>query len=134
MAENFRFELVSPEQLLLSADAVEVTVPGSEGEFGVLADHAPVMSTLRPGMVRAKLADGKEVDFFVRGGFADVSTSGFTVLADFAVPAEEFDAGALEAEVKLAEAALKNADTDAKKEKAQNLINQLGEFGAAMTA
>ncbi len=134
MADTFKFELVSPERLLLSADAVEVTVPGSEGDFGVFANHAAVMSTLRPGMVRAVLADGKEEGFFVLSGFADVSPSGFTLLAEFAVPAADFDARAIEEQLAKAQEALDKADNEAKKDKAQNLVNQLNEVSAAMAA
>ncbi len=134
MADTFKFELVSPEKLLLSADAVEVTVPGSEGDFGVFVHHAAVMSTLRPGIINAKLADGREESFFVRGGFADVSTAGLTLLSEFAIPASDFNAGAMEEQLELAHQELKNADGDAAKEKAQNLINQLGEVSATLAA
>ncbi len=133
MADTFKFELVSPEELLLSADAVEVTVPGSEGDFGVFAHHAAVMSTLRPGMIVAKLADGSETGFFVRGGFADVSANGFTLLAEYAVPAGEFDNEAMQEQLKLASDAVEEA-SDANKEKAQNLLNQLKEVSDALAA
>lgn len=89
MADSLKFELVSPEKLLLSADAEIVSVPGTEGDMGVLVNHAPVMTSLRPGMVTAKLTDGSEQSFFVRGGFADVTPSSLTVLAEFAVPEAE---------------------------------------------
>ena len=71
MAENFTFELVSPEKLLLSGEAEMVTIPGVEGDMGVLAKHAAVMTSLRPGLVGVKMGDGSESAFFVRGGFAD---------------------------------------------------------------
>ncbi len=134
MADTFMFELVSPEKLLLAADAVEVIVPGSEGEFGVLANHAAVMSTLRPGMIVAKLADGEEQTFFVRGGFADVSPAGLTLLSEFAIPAADFDADAMEEQMELARKDIEAAESDAAKEKAQNLLNQLGEVSAALAA
>ena len=89
MADGFTFELVSPEKLLVSGDAEIVSVPGSEGDMGVLANHAPVMTSLRPGIVNAKMADGSEQSFFVRGGFADITPSSLTVLAEFAVPEAE---------------------------------------------
>lgn len=133
MADTFKFELVSPEKLLLSADAVEVTVPGSEGDFGVFAHHAAVMSTLRPGMIVAKLADGSEAGFFVRGGFADVSANGFTLLAEYAVPAGEFNDEAMLEQLKLAGDAVEEA-SEANREKAQNLVNQLKEVSAALAA
>ena len=85
MADGFTFELVSPEKLLLSGAAEIVSVPGAEGDMGVLANHSPVMTSLRPGMVSAKMMDGSEEVFFVRGGFADVTPAGLTVLAEFAV-------------------------------------------------
>ncbi len=85
MADGFKFELVSPEKLLVSGDAEIVSVPGSEGDMGVMANHAPVMTSLRPGMVIAKMSDGEEQSFFVRGGFADITPTTLTVLAEFAV-------------------------------------------------
>lgn len=85
MAENFTFELVSPEQLLASGEAEIVTVPGTEGDMGILVNHAPVMTSLRPGIVTAKMADGGESSYFVRGGFADIGPTGVTILAEFAI-------------------------------------------------
>ena len=73
MAENFTFELVSPENLLLSGEAEMVTIPGTEGDMGILAKHTAVMTSLRPGLIGVKMADGTENDYFVRGGFADVT-------------------------------------------------------------
>jgi len=89
MADNFTFELVSPEKLLLSGDAEMVTIPGVEGDMGVLAKHAAVMTSLRPGLVGVKMADGSETAFFVRGGFADITPDSVTVLAEFAMPKED---------------------------------------------
>jgi F-type H+-transporting ATPase subunit epsilon len=72
--DSFPFELVSPEKLLISEDVQHVVVPGVEGEFGVLAHHAPFMSTLRPGIVQVyKTEGGAPERLFVRGGFADVN-------------------------------------------------------------
>lgn len=85
MAENFTFELVSPEELLVSGEAEIVTLPGTEGDMGVLANHAPVMTSLRPGIVSAKMAEGEDKSYFLRGGFADIGPSGVTILAEFAV-------------------------------------------------
>ena len=89
MAENFTFELVSPERLLLSGEAEMVTIPGVEGDMGVLARHAAVMTSLRPGLVGVKMGDGSESAYFVRGGFADITPTSVTVLAEFALPKEE---------------------------------------------
>ncbi len=90
MADKLKFDLVSPERLLMSQDVDEVTVPGTEGEFGVLAHHAPVMTTLRPGIIRID-TDGKETRVFVWGGFAEVNAEGLTILAEEAVPMDEID-------------------------------------------
>ena len=89
MAENFTFELISPERLLLSGDAEMVTIPGVEGDMGVLARHAAVMTSLRPGLVGVKMDDGLESAYFVRGGFADITPTSVTVLAEFALPKQE---------------------------------------------
>ena len=87
---TFHFDLVSPERLLLSGEVVQVDVPGSEGDFGVLAGHAPMVTSLRPGVLTIKREGGEE-KVVILGGFAEVSPNGLTILADAAVPAEEFD-------------------------------------------
>ena len=85
MAEPFQFDLVSPERLLMSEPVDQVVVPGSEGYFTVLKDHAPFMSTLKPGVVEVTRGGDNE-RIFVRGGFADVSVEGLTILAEQAIP------------------------------------------------
>ena len=83
MADHLHFELVSPERLLVDTEAARVLVPGSEGDFEVLPDHAPVMSTIRPGVLSVQKADGGErLEIFIRGGFAEVNTEGLVVLAE----------------------------------------------------
>ena len=79
------FELVSPEKLLLAAQADMVTVPGTEGYMGVMAGHSPLVSTLRAGMIDVSV-DGKDDRYFIRGGFAEINPAQITVLADEAVP------------------------------------------------
>jgi F-type H+-transporting ATPase subunit epsilon len=80
---NFHFELVSPEKLLFTGEVEQVDVPGIEGDFGVLAAHAPMVTTLRPGILTVHTADGEQ-KIVVLGGFAEVSPQGLTVLADVA--------------------------------------------------
>jgi F-type H+-transporting ATPase subunit epsilon len=87
---NFHFELVSPEKLLFSGEVEQVDVPGAEGDFGVLAEHAPMVTTLRPGILTVHGA-GREQKIVVLGGFAEVSADGLTVLADVAEAAEDID-------------------------------------------
>ena len=86
MADNFNFELVSPERLLLSEQVIEVVIPATEGEMTVMANHAPTMTTIKPGVVSVKLASGQVSKYVVFGGFADVLPTGCTLLAESAVP------------------------------------------------
>jgi len=85
MAAKLHFSLVSPERELFSGDVDQVDAPGSEGDFGVLAGHAPFMTTLKEGRVKAYDGDATLV-FDVRGGFADVTAEGLTILAEYAQP------------------------------------------------
>ena len=75
----FPFELVSPERLLFTGEVESVVVPGSEGEMTVMKDHAPLMTTLKPGIVTVNETAGKSQRLFVRGGFADVAPTGLTI-------------------------------------------------------
>jgi F-type H+-transporting ATPase subunit epsilon len=84
---TFHFDLVSPEKLLFSGDVEQVDVPGIEGDFGVFAGHAPMVTTLRPGILTVRGARGAE-KIVVLGGFAEVSADGLTVLADTAESVE----------------------------------------------
>jgi F-type H+-transporting ATPase subunit epsilon len=90
MANPFHFELVSPEKLVFSGEVEQVDVPGAEGDFGVLAGHAPFVTTLRPGMLTVHGPGGAQ-QIVVLGGFAEVSAEGLTVLADLAEAAENMD-------------------------------------------
>lgn len=90
---TFHFELVSPEKIAFSGEVDQVDVPGVEGDFGVLAGHAPVIATVRPGVMFVTTGDKRE-RFIVLGGLAEVSSSGLTVLADVATSVEELDRSA----------------------------------------
>jgi F-type H+-transporting ATPase subunit epsilon len=96
---KLHFELVSPEKLLFSGEVDQVDVPGSEGDFGVLADHAPLIAMLRPGIVTVHNGGSKET-LVVFGGFAEVSPAGLTLLADSAMAVEDVDQAALAAQIK----------------------------------
>ncbi|WP_292246285.1 F0F1 ATP synthase subunit epsilon, partial [Mesorhizobium sp.] len=91
MAEAFKFELVSPERLLVSEEVESVVIPGAEGEMTVMALHAPVMTTIKPGVVTVKTVGGKEERYVVFGGFADIVASGCTLLAESAVAVGDID-------------------------------------------
>ena len=126
----FPFELVSPERLLFSGEVESVVAPGIEGEFTVLKDHAPFMTTLKPGWVRITGA-GKDEKLFVRGGFADVAPSGFTILADQALPENEVDPARLDADIEQAGKAIEGAIGDETRRLATEHRDQLREFKVA---
>jgi F-type H+-transporting ATPase subunit epsilon len=96
---SFHFELVAPEKLIFSGEVESVIVPGTEGEFTVLKDHAPVISALRPGVVVIGQGGSTTQRLYVRGGFAEVAPSGLTILADLALPLGQVDAAKLDAEI-----------------------------------
>lgn len=92
MSENtFHFSLVSPERVLLSEQVQSVTVPGADGEFGVLKNHAPILSSLQDGVATIVLEDGTEEQIFVAGGFADVNDNICTILAEDAEKVSDLD-------------------------------------------
>ena len=127
----FQFELVSPEKLLFSGEVEAVTAPGTEGEFTVLKDHAAFLTTLRPGKVSIK-GGGADDDLYVRGGFADVSPEGFTILADFAIPMSEVDSAVIDNDIELAEAAIEDAVGDETRRVATEQRDHLREFKATL--
>jgi F-type H+-transporting ATPase subunit epsilon len=131
MAEPFQFELVSPEELLMSEPVDQVVVPGSEGYFTVLKGHAPFMSTLKPGVI--EVAHGGETErIFVRGGFADVNVAGLTILAEQAIPLAEVDPAMLAQDVKNAEEDVADAKDPALRAAAELKLHQLKEVQAAI--
>ena len=131
MASLFPFELVSPDKVLFSGPAQAVVLPGNEGDFQVLTDHAPVMTSVRPGVVAIDDARGKHIRIFVRGGFADVSPLGLTLLAETAIPFEDLSAEELGQEIKSAEEDVADAGEDQKR-LAQERLDRLRELKDAM--
>ena len=97
MAEGLKLEIVSPEKLLLSETVKSVTVPGTEGYFTVMGEHAPLMTTLKPGFVTVTDNSNVAHVYYVRGGFADVSPEGLTLLAEEAEDIAQFDRNKIEA-------------------------------------
>ncbi|MEJ8475190.1 F0F1 ATP synthase subunit epsilon [Roseibium algae] len=134
MAELFQFELVSPERQLLSEQVLEVIVPGTEGEFGVLKNHSPFMSTIKPGILKVRGEDGKLNEYFVRGGFADVANSGLTVLAEQAIPVADINSDDLAQHIKDAEEDVADAKDPEVKQKAEQTLAQLREVVEALKA
>jgi F-type H+-transporting ATPase subunit epsilon len=132
MPDAFNFELVSPERLLVSGAVEQVLVPGSEGDMTVLAHHAPLLSTLRPGVLDITLPGGESKRYFIRGGFAEVGPAGLTVLAETAIDLVELDADQLAQAVKDAEEDVADATEDAVRDRAQTRLDQLRQVQAAL--
>lgn len=125
MAEPFKFELVSPERLLVSEDVLEVVVPGREGYMTVLAKHAPVMSTLKPGVVEVKKPDGSKDEIVVFGGFVDISPEVCTLLAESAIYVNDINREDLDQRIQDAREDLNDAKDDDSRAKAEDYLGQL---------
>ncbi len=125
MAEAFKFELVSPERLLVSEQVESVVIPGAEGEMTVMAQHAPVMTTIKPGVVTVKAASGQEERYVVFGGFADILPSGCTLLAESAVSVKDIDRADVARRIQEAKEDVADAKDDASRSKAEQFLHQL---------
>ena len=128
MADTFRFELVSPERLLLSGDADSAVLPATAGDMGIFHSHAPVMTTLRPGLLRVEMGNGETAEFFVRGGFADITPDAVTVLAEYSVARRDLTPAIIMEQRRLGEAEVEAAragDDDERKANAQGFLDQL---------
>lgn len=130
MADTFTFELVSPEQLLLSGEATQVVVPGAEGDFTILPGHAPILSTMRPGIMSVTMSGEAEQRIFVRGGFAEAGPASLTVLAEQAIPMDELDAEALGREIGNAQEDVADAKDDDTRNRAQERLDHLTQLRA----
>jgi F-type H+-transporting ATPase subunit epsilon len=129
---TFHFDLVSPEKLLFAGDVGQVDLPGSEGDLGVLAGHAPLVTALRPGII-VVFREGGDLRVVVNGGFAEVGPSGLTVLADMAVPIEEFDQAVLAGEIKDTEEDVADATDGWQRDKLAHRLEQLKALQAALS-
>ncbi|HXS07632.1 MAG TPA: F0F1 ATP synthase subunit epsilon [Rhizomicrobium sp.] len=124
MADKILFDLVSPERLLLSKRVDMVTVPGTEGYMGVIAGHAPLVSTLRAGMIDMQ-DEGQDTRFFIRGGFAEINPTKITVLAEQAIPFSELQLATLDQSIADAQEDEIAAKTDADRIRAAQLVDDL---------
>jgi F-type H+-transporting ATPase subunit epsilon len=129
---KFHFDLVSPEKLLFADEVGQVDLPGSEGDLGVLAGHAPLVTTLRPGIIVVH-GDSRDMRIVVIGGFAEVGPSGLTVLADKAVPLEDFDRAILADEIKDTEEDVADTTDGWQRDKLANRLDQLKALQAALS-
>ncbi|GAA2834836.1 MULTISPECIES: F0F1 ATP synthase subunit epsilon [Aminobacter] len=132
MAEAFKFELVSPERLLVSEQVESVVIPGAEGEMTVMANHAPVMTTIKPGVVTVKAVGGKEERYVVFGGFADIVPAGCTLLAESATPVKDIDRAELLRRIQEAREDVADAKEDQARTKAEAYLNHLSTLEAAI--
>jgi F-type H+-transporting ATPase subunit epsilon len=128
---TFHFDLVSPEKLLFAGEVTQVDLPGSEGDLGVLAGHAPLVTALRPGIL-VVFRDSGDLRIVVVGGFAEVGPAGLTVLADTAVPLEEFDRAVLAGEIKDTEEDVADATDGGRRDKLAHRLDQLKALQAAL--
>ena len=126
---TFHFDLVSPERIMFSAEVDQVDVPGAEGDFGVLAGHAPLVAQLRPGLLTVT-AGGKQERIVVQGGLAEVSAKGLTVLAEIATALAELDRAALAKQIAEMEAGIAAGE---KGPALDRLIERLGHFKSLQT-
>ncbi|MDR3441100.1 F0F1 ATP synthase subunit epsilon [Telmatospirillum sp.] len=122
MAEKVEFELVSPERLLVSEPVEMVVVPGSEGDFGALPHHAPMLTSVRPGVIDVYENGKVKNRIFVAGGFAEVTEERVTVLAEEAIPVAEIEAEAVADRIRIAGEKVEEADGDRARNEAQRLL------------
>ncbi len=131
MAE-LHLDFVSPESVLFSGDVDQVDLPGAEGDMGILAGHAPLVTTLRPGIVTIYRGGARE-PVVVTGGFAEVGPAGLTVLADRAMARADFDTATLAVEIKDTEEDVADATNEAQRDKLARHLEQLKTLQAALT-
>jgi F-type H+-transporting ATPase subunit epsilon len=132
MTDKIPFDLVSPERLLLTEEAEMVTLPGSEGDLGVLVGHEPLITTLRPGVIDVKGGTRGDQRFFVLGGFAEINPERLTVLAEEAFPMAEVNPAMLDQRMSDTREDLLLAKTDADRARIARTLDCLAQLRAAL--
>ncbi len=122
MAQTMQFDLVSPERALASLQAIAVQIPGADGDLTAMPDHAPTITTLRPGLLTVESNEGTQ-SYAVTGGFADINAEGTSVLAEKAIPASEMTADDMDALIAVAKDAVSTASEDNVDVAAKNLAD-----------
>lgn len=125
---TFKFELVSPERILFSGDVISVIVPSVEGEMTVLAGHAPLVATLKAGIVFIQTTDSNGKEFFVNGGLVEVNAAATTILAEQARFIEDVDVAVLDQEILTAETKLTASQDEEEQKRLREALVQLEEF------
>jgi len=132
MAKSFTFELVSPERLLLSEEVEQVVIPGTEGEMTVMADHAPTMTSIKPGVITVVQAGSGREQFVVFGGFADITPDGCRLLAESATRIADLDPTDLARRIEEARAEMEGARDHETRTKAEEFLGQLTTLQGAL--
>lgn len=122
MAQTMQFDLVSPERALASMQASAVQIPGADGDMTAMPDHAPTITTLRPGVLTVEGPDGSQ-SYAVTGGFADINAQGTSVLAEKAIPTADVTAADMDALIATAKEAVETASADLKDVAAKNVAD-----------
>jgi F-type H+-transporting ATPase subunit epsilon len=130
---TFHFDLVSPDHLVFSGEVDQVDVPGTEGDFGVLAGHAPYVATLKPGIIVVHTGS-EHRRIVVVGGFAEVGAKGLTILADMATPLDEFDRAILAGQIKDTEEDAADEKDGRVKDRLEHRLSQLRALQAVVGA
>lgn len=127
MADTFQFELVSPEAKIMSEPLTMAVVPGGEGDFGVMAGHAPLVATVRTGVVKIYRDNIDKVSdrIFIAGGFADVTGDNCTILAEQAINVNDLDKADIERQLRDAGGELQYAESDSEKRRLQKRVDIL---------
>jgi F-type H+-transporting ATPase subunit epsilon len=125
---TFKFELVSPERILFSGDVVSVIIPSVEGEMTVLAGHAPLVATLKCGIVLVQTDGGHGKEFFVNGGLVEINQASTTILAEQGRFIEDVDNAVLDQEILTAETRLAGTTDEAEQKRLHDVLVQLREF------
>jgi len=132
MTQSFKFELVSPERLLLSEEVEQVVIPGTEGEMTVMAGHAPTMTSIKPGVIRVVNASGGTEEFVVFGGFADITPDGCRLLAESATRVAELDRADLARRIQEVRAEVEGAKDHETRTRAEEFLGQLTRLEGAL--
>ncbi len=130
---KLQFELVAPSRLLLSVEADQVALPGSEGDMGILPGHAPLISSLRPGVIEVEgLAEAEDTRFYVPGGFMEIANDRLTVLAEEVTPMSKLDRAQLEQQIQNLKEDVADAKDDAVRQRAEEKLAGVEQMLAAL--
>ena len=132
MADTLTFELVSPDRLLMAVDATQVSMPGGDGDLGVLPGHAPLITTLRPGIIAVEQAGAAEERVFVDGGIAEVANDRLTVMAEEAIMLKDLNRATLEQRIRDAREDAADAPDDDRRRQAEMRAQHLQQLPDAL--